>query len=322
MNYDYKFDLDDNCPTEVPFCPINPSDLDLNLVPRYLFRVFSRDSSGWNSSKWMRSEAALHTKVNDIFTRDDTSGIAIALNEHIRWQFNTPIRHRVFISWTASLAFAIQLAIHKHKRERLSLHEIYICVLDTAMFPSGTFVRDLTLMKEFKSKVPDTQNIRFNGSQTTWSRRGLEAMYRSHIKGRCYDFAEYLAQGQLRVKGRSTVLSCDKVINANLFALAPHCERSLGRRDNGLANEVHSGRASFAADSPRSITLNEYTSAVRIAQEFPTRWRIMMIASLLALHCRPTSDSVHIPVEPTLSKGEMIRSRKMELTCHLTVHSR
>ena len=78
-------------------------------IPRYLFRVYSKQSAGFNSSTNLLSVDATEGVIDDIFDRDDCE-IAVMLNEHVRWD-NPKSKGDSFHSWTASLPFAIFYAI-------------------------------------------------------------------------------------------------------------------------------------------------------------------------------------------------------------------
>ncbi|KAL7948716.1 hypothetical protein V8C42DRAFT_312091 [Trichoderma barbatum] len=161
---------DENEVKEVPFNPSGNLATKLHNTPRYLFRVYSDVSAGKHSSEWMKSCDALKNTFTDIFARD-ASIVALTLNEHLWWQpksFGDP-----FISWTTSLLVAIQYAIYKHKTEHAELNTIYLCIVDTTLFPNGVFIKDLDLIEEFHDKVPDHQLVMFKGEQQHWKDIGL-----------------------------------------------------------------------------------------------------------------------------------------------------
>lgn len=56
-------------------------------------------------------------------------------------------------SWTSSLLFAIQYAIYRCDRFRLSPSDVSICVLDPADFPRGQFMRDMTLIRAYREHI-------------------------------------------------------------------------------------------------------------------------------------------------------------------------
>lgn len=86
---------------EVLFCPSGNLATKLQDTPRYLFRVYSAVSAGENSRKWMKSDDALKNNSTDIFNRDDTSSIALNLNEHLWWYLWNRRKSNgdPFISW-------------------------------------------------------------------------------------------------------------------------------------------------------------------------------------------------------------------------------
>ncbi|KAF7525627.1 hypothetical protein G7054_g11015 [Neopestalotiopsis clavispora] len=321
MEYSTEFDQDndDGGPTEVPFCPGNSRGIDSNAVPRYLFRVFTKETAGWNSSKWMKSAASLHTTVKDIFTREDTGDVARALNAYLR-EDSMPIQECAFITWTASLVIALQFAILKSKRESLQLADVYLCVVDAAMFPPGTFISDIVLMEAFQSPIPEHDTIRYDGFQLPLCDCGLATMHQMRTSSNGNDLAMYLAQGRLRIMDRSAVLSCDKIINNDLLLVAPIFNYTFSDRKFSLDHTIIAFRVLFTHKTPELITSGEGLAALRIAKKFPTRWRNMMMAGLLALRPRPKDDPGCIPFDIASLQGQWSHIRAMRLYSQLTVY--
>lgn len=264
-------------PYEVPFCPSGNLATKLQDTPRYLFRVYSAASAGENSSEWMKSDNALKNNLTDIFKRDDASSVALTLNEHLWWtQWN---RRKSpgdpFISWTTSLLVAIQYAIYKHKTEPPKLDTIYLCIIDTTLFPNGVFIKDLDLIEEFHDKHRGLSNLR-------------------KLRNTKYYFGEYLSQGQTNVYGRSCTVSCDKIINNHLFAMMHQFKVDIEGETSLWANAVVKAREPFYIMEQEAIDNSEFSGAMAIASEFGTRWSLPMLANLLALSPRTARDPANI----------------------------
>ncbi|KAJ4859245.1 hypothetical protein T069G_07512 [Trichoderma breve] len=282
-----------HCPDEVPFRPPGNLAAKLHDTPRYLFRVFSNASAGENSSECMKSVDALDNTFEDIFARDPFT-VALTLNEHLRWQpksYGDP-----FISWTTSLLVAIQYAIYKHKKQSTKLSAISLCIVDTTLFPDGVFMKDIDLMNEFHDKVPDHYLVIDNeGCPPTWGNRGLDNFRKMRNKQHktysgVYYFGEYLSQGQTNIEGRSCTVTCDKIINSNLFAFMPQFEDELKDKSLLWANAVIKLRQPFYTTEQEEMNNSDFSEATIIALEFDTAWFLPMLANLLALNPRTARD--------------------------------
>ncbi|KAK4068010.1 hypothetical protein Trihar35433_6570 [Trichoderma harzianum] len=289
-------------PDEVPFRP--PGNLAAKLpdTPRYLFRVFSDASEGENSSKCMKSVDAVNKTFEDIFARDPLT-VALTLNEHLRWQkkksYGDP-----FISWTTSLLNAIQYAIYKHKKESTKLSAISLCIVDTTLFPNGVFMEDLDLIEKFIDK----------GHAYNWGNRGLDNLGQLRNKQHqtysgVYYFGEYLSQGQTNIEGRSCTVTCDKIINSNLFAFMPQFEDELEDKSLLWANTVIKLRQPFYITEQEEMKDSDFSKAMIIALKFDTAWFLPMFANLLALSPRMARD-------PTII-GRILEHFRDEVIHHL-----
>ncbi|UKZ96146.1 uncharacterized protein TrAFT101_010946 [Trichoderma asperellum] len=283
--------IDKDIPNEIPFCPSGNLATKLQDTPRYLFRVFSKNSAGENSSEWMKSVDAQKGNFTDIFKRDNASAVALTLNEHLMpWP---KLNGDPFISWTTSLLFAIQYAIFKYKKEHVELNMIYLCIVDTTQFPSGVFIKDLDLIEEFQDKVTDDHVIWYKNKRRYWKNIGLsnirQLRNRKHEEySGIYYFGEYLSQGQTKINGRSCTVPCDKVINNHLFAMMPNFKVEMESEAQLWAKAV----IKFREPSPskimeqEAIDNSEFFEAKAIALEFGTKWFLPMLANLLALSPR------------------------------------
>lgn len=281
-------------PDEVPFRPPGNLAAKLHDTPRYLFRVFSDASAGENSSECMKSADAVVKTFEDIFARDPFT-VALTLNEHLRWQpeksYGDP-----FISWTTSLLVAIQYAIWKHKKQSTKLSAISLCIVDTTLFPDGVFMKDIDLMNEFHDKVPDHYPVIDNkGAPSTWGERGLDNMRELRTQlfynylG-VYYFGEYLSQGQTNIEGRSCTVTCDKIINSNLFAFMPQFKDEIEGKTQFWANTVIRLRQPFYITEEEEMNDSDFSDATIIANKFDTAWFLPMLANLLALSPRTARD--------------------------------
>ncbi|EMT68721.1 hypothetical protein FOC4_g10000300 [Fusarium odoratissimum] len=242
----------------------------------------------------MKSIDALENNLTDIFARDNAANIAITLNEHLRWEPKSC--GDPFISWTTSLLVAIEYAIYKHKTEGAKLEAIHLCIVDTTMFPKGVFIRDLDLIEEFYDKVPNGQQIMVKGVCHTWEARGLDNF--RHLRNKrhktysgVYYFGEFLSQGQTNMTGRSSTVTCDKIINNALFTMLPQFQAELEDSKIQWAEAVVKSRQSFYMDiGPEATSACEFVEAAKIALNFGTVWFLPVLANLLALRPRAAQD--------------------------------
>lgn len=286
--------IDKDIPNEIPFCPSGNLATKLQDTPRYLFRVFSKDSAGENSSEWMKSVDAQKGNFTDIFKRDNASAVALTLNEHLMWWKKSD--GDPFISWTTSLLFAIQYAIFKCKKEKVKLNTIYLCIIDTTLFPNGVFVKDLDLIEEFEDKVPDYLiNKRLSNIRQLRNKKHKE------LPG-IYYFGEYLSQGQTNINGRSCTVPCDKIINNHLFAMMPQFKVELEAKDAFWADATIRLRGPSGNMEQEAIDNSKFCEAMAIALEFDTKWFLPMLANLLALSPR-TANSANISLISKLFSG-------------------
>ncbi|KAG9253092.1 uncharacterized protein F5Z01DRAFT_174232 [Emericellopsis atlantica] len=291
-------------PFQIPFCPSGNLATELDNTPRYLFRVYSRNSSGENNTQWMKSPAALENNLTDIFARDDAANVATVLNEHLRWWPKSCADP--FISWTTSLLFAIQYIIYKHKTEGTELQRMHLCIVDTTMFPKGVFIRDLDLMEEFHDKVPNGQE------------RGLQNYLNLRTKryspnSGAYYFGEFLSQGQtnIKTKGRSSTVTCDKIVKDELFTILPQFRVEMERdsKEARLAKAVMECRKPFYVDTEREPTrASDVGKAMTIASRFGTEWSLPVLANLLALRPRRAHDPGILGPISTLFPNELRHS--------------
>lgn len=189
----------------------------LDDIPRYLFRVVCPHSVGETNEAWVRSEAASKNEdssMEDIFfnlDNDKRRTVARMLNQHIRWWPKDGSSDN-FVSWSSSLLSSLQYIYYRHLSSKtgLSIEHIDLYVIDTTLFSTGTFIRDLDLIHTFweSDDHPPRQNL-----------ENLQYL-RNETK---YYFGEYLSQGPLKVEGKCEIIPAQSLFtNDRLRRLQPH----------------------------------------------------------------------------------------------------
>jgi hypothetical protein len=256
-----------------------------DIIPRYLFRVFTPKSDGTTDRFWVKSKDASDGRTNnnwlDIFSRDKNQ-VASMLNRHLRWWGKDEDPDN-FVSWTSSLLFALQYIFYRqtHSRDGSRLDQICLCVIDTTSFPKGVFLRDMDLISTYSSVETGVANLDY-----------LRAKKHDVHKGFFY-FGEYLSQGALKIENKCQIVSAQAIIDQGLLRLQPE----LGKSSQGLwANQVILLREVFyqKAVEPQRITEAELRVAINIAQLFGPRWRLPIAANFIALLPRRIKDSAII----------------------------
>jgi hypothetical protein len=182
----------------------------LGDIPNYLFRVVSPKSAGKTNRMWARSESARQHEISstkDIFSfkgPEDRQTKAFELTVHLQWYGDIYEAEDNFVSWTSSLLFAIQYIYYRHHHDipGPSLNDIQLYVIDTSLFPRGTFMRDLDLIESFR------EFDRENTSGQYWNLKSLHSLRTT--KG--FYFGEYLSQGSLKIENK-----CRKIPAKILF---------------------------------------------------------------------------------------------------------
>lgn len=253
-------------------------------IPLYLFRTLTLKSDCTTDSNLVKSKDSRLGRESgnlDIFSQDDAQ-VAETLNKHLRW-LGHEAESDNFVSWTSSLLYALHHVFHQHAaiRNRSSLDEIDLCIIDTTAFPKGVFLRDMDLMKAYREH---------DGL--------LNSFYRLRSGG-THHFGEYLSQGALRIRDHCQIVSAQAILERGLLVLQPGYSESLnmqsrlrGKEDREWTNLVVQFREPFshnAADVPQAST-GEIQAAIRIAQLFDPRWRIPIATMLLALVPREKHD--------------------------------
>ncbi|KAI9374870.1 hypothetical protein BJX61DRAFT_540374 [Aspergillus egyptiacus] len=205
-------------PEQLLFNPPPDSGLQnaLDNIPRYLFRVASPKSDGETTETWVHSHAAskdMSNSCEDIFSDlddDKRTIIARTLNVHLRWWPKNGLEDN-FVSWTSSLLFAIQYIYYRHhnKKDGSALKDIKLYVVDTTLYPRGTFIQDLDLI-DFFQQYDDSQS-------------GKNLLSLQRIRKKEWYFGEYLSQGALKIKGKNQVISANKLFRGGLLHRLQPC---------------------------------------------------------------------------------------------------
>lgn len=148
-----------------------------------------------------------------------------------------------------------------------------LLVIDTTMLPRGVFLRDLDLIKAFvnlDARLSELWKLRTTG----------------------YYFGEYLSQGALRVNGKCSIVSIEEMINKGLFDLQPEFTDYVQRRKTTWAAEVNRLRMNFSSHDQGSISLTRQArqAAINIALLFKPEFRLPMVANVLGLNSRQSSE--------------------------------
>ncbi|KAI6363083.1 hypothetical protein MCOR25_006027 [Pyricularia grisea] len=275
--------IHDPSPEGVPFVPgsapgLSNGEICLDDVPRFLYRTYSRKSQGRNDDIWVASKDAAErpaaaTNRTDILLRSGDK-VAADLNRHARWWPRTRARARRtekcnLVSWTSSLLFALRMIYFRHRssRDGSKLEDIWLHVVDTSKFPSGTFVRDAYLYAryaEFDAGPGDT----------------LGDLNETHSSSEFY-FGEYFSQGALKVQDRGCAVSAKEMEQAGLLKLGLALNQGMG-----LANWVVLKRQRWLRSSGRDMSTQELDMAVNIALLFDD-YELPMAAAFLALRAWP-----------------------------------
>jgi hypothetical protein len=199
------------------------------------------------------------------------------LNRHLRWWEGAEDN---LVSWTSSLLFALVYIFHLHANERdgSAFEDIFLCVVDTTLFPPGVFLQDLDLIRAFRTfdwQLADFENLRL------YKRRGL--LY----------FGEYLSQGALKIENKCQIVSAQAMIDQGLYDLQPRF-RDFAIWPRALqppppwVNPVLELREEFDEEPGDTLeaSVEEHLAAKNNADLFGGRWALPVAANLFALRPR------------------------------------
>lgn len=247
----------------------------LDDIPRYLYRITTPRSDGTTDAVWTKSKDARYMRPHstvDLLARQDKLAVARMLSRHLRW-LGTPSDPDNLVSWTSSLLFALQYMFYRHysSKDASPMATIHLCVVDTAAFPKGVFVRDLDLIRFFRSLNHDLPAFEV-----------LRKKRHRALTGSYY-FGEYLSQGALKIEDKCKIVPAQALIDNGLFEIRPEFSEPLPPEDTPWANQVIALREAFSLEESPSITAVGIRAALAIAKLFGGNWRLPLAASLTAL---------------------------------------
>ncbi|KAJ9291282.1 hypothetical protein DTO021C3_1082 [Paecilomyces variotii] len=206
--------------------------------------------------------------------------IARTINVHLRWLLTDDFEGN-FVSWSSSLLYVLQFIYYRHLscRNRSSLEEIKLYVIDTEKFPLGTFIRDLDLINAF---------YKFDDHPP----RDLRD-FRSLRENTGYYFGEYLSQGSLKIGGKYQMISANMLFDANrLCRLQPEFGDIYSllaeKKEPKWAKEVRRLRevvwsTAKSVPMPSQEMLNRMEAISEIIENFDPGWRFPMAIYFAAL---------------------------------------
>lgn len=215
----------------------------------------------------------------DIFARDDEREVADMLNRHLRWWKGDKDN---LVSWTSSLLFALVYIFHLHANmmDGSAFEDISLCVVDTALFPSGVFLQDLDLIRAFRTFDEQLDNF---------------ANLRLVKRGGVFYFGEYLSQGALKIEGKCQIVSAQAMIDQGLYDLQPKFREFAAwpkARPPPWANPVLELREEFyqGPGDAWEVSPEEHMAAMKIADLFGGHWALPVAANAFALRPRRSWD--------------------------------
>jgi hypothetical protein len=168
-------------------------------TPRYFYRLVAPQTPG-TSPPSDTAPFAVCRNPPDLFDFPPKKAANLLLN-HLLWQRGAEDGCSL-MSGTRSLLFALQYALYRHHKDGDDLRHITLIIIDMGLFPQGTFIQDMEVMKHFEHA--DTRLQKF-------------VKYRETE----YYFGEYLTQGPLNIHGRCVFASVQQMIDLGLFTLQP-----------------------------------------------------------------------------------------------------
>jgi hypothetical protein len=258
-------------PEWLPFCPTEDMKQlmgEVDDIPRYLFRVFTPLSRGETDSSWTKSMDArdepAKSKV-DIFARTSRESVAAMLHRYFTWQEGPEDN---LVSWTSSLLFALVYVFYlrANLQNGSNFDEIHLCIIDTTSFPTGVFLRDMDLIRCYRSFDERLQSF-------------------EKLRSGCYYFGEYVSQGSLKIEANCQIVSAQELIDGGLYDLQPQFKeyaqwQSAWKRP--WANSTIDLRESFY-QVRQGISQRGLQAAINIAQLFDQRWKLPVAVNFLSL---------------------------------------
>jgi hypothetical protein len=188
-------------------------------LPRHLFRTFDAKSSGLNNESVIASLASAKRRLDSgrvNILSQESEKVATVLHMHLtKYCFGGTYQDDL-MSWTNSLLFSVQYAIYRAHTLGRHRSTVMICVIDTNEFPSGQFMRDITLLEGYRpaAKGLDTSILKF---------------FDFRLNNDDFYNGEYLSQGTVNHTGRSCIVTLNQLVKAGLFELYPELDDDAGK---------------------------------------------------------------------------------------------
>lgn len=235
----------------------------------------------------MAASDGLACSKADIFSMKNKQLAAGMLYRHLQWQKNP---HDNLVSWTSSLLvalvhmFYLRASIHTE----VSLDKIQLLVVDTSSLPKGVFMRDLDLVRAFRSVDQNLRNVEnLRNKQSKWS-------------SGYYYFGKYLSQGALKVEGSCQMVSAQMIVYAGLYDIRKEFREFAGwvhgPESARLANAVLELREIFDQNNlqQQRMSLSAQLAVLDISRLFGADFRVPIAANLVALSAYQDSDLLYL----------------------------
>lgn len=233
-----------------------------NFTPRYLYRLVVHQTTGPTTTSNVVPPTSTQPQT-DIFHLP-TQEAATLLFNHLCGKENG----LNLTSWTSSLVFTLQYALYRYQKDGNDLNRVQLIILDTTLFPKGTFMQDMEIMRSLAQGDERLQTfVKFRESK--------------------YYFGEYISRGGLQ--DRCVCTSMQKMIDLGLFQLQPLlADRTKWQQ---LPKEVLAFREQFTCGKPLPTPDAHVEIAVDIARQcFGAQWAVSVAIMLLALLPREVND--------------------------------
>ncbi|KAL4900132.1 hypothetical protein BDW74DRAFT_104352 [Aspergillus multicolor] len=240
-----------------------------NFTPQYLYRLVAPQSAGTTTSSTV-VPPLIEGNAKDIFDLPAPKAANLLLN-HLLWQRGHETGCNL-MSWTSSLLFALQYALYRYRKDGDDLRHIQLIILDTTLFPAGTFIQDMEIMRAFQGSDRRLQKfVEFRETE--------------------YYFGEYLTQGRLAIQNRCVCTSVQSMIELGLFNLQPALSDET--QWQWWPKRVLVFREQFENNIRVPTTEHDVQVAVDIARQcFGGQWVVPGALMLLALQPRKRDDAV------------------------------
>lgn len=239
----------------------------LDHIPRYLFRLYSPNSNGNTTEDVVDSPAVIKGRwIGNIDLLMLPRALAAdMLLKHTDWS-RDPYDDNL-MSWTSSLFFALQHGLRRHPTyDGSDYSDLRICIVDTRMFPRGTFIKDLNLLKVFADEDSIRSFLRLRHSS--------------------YYFGEYFSQGHLNISQRSAHVSLQTLMSLGLYDVEPRFRD----KQKLLAKRVVELRGPFKQSLTCPATKGLTRKAIAMGQSFGDEFALPVALMLLSLCPRPRND--------------------------------